>query len=131
MITITAITLSALHESGVDYEVLLQYLTGSSRDKLNQITNPESRDRSLLGELLTRYGISRYFCIPNQDIEFSYLDKGKPHLPGHPGIHFNMSHSSQVICCALAGSEIGVDVEHHRKVNFRVSGKMRLDFIKV
>jgi 4'-phosphopantetheinyl transferase len=38
---------------------------------------------------------------------------GKPYLPDHPSLHFNLSHTKSMIAVALTrDAEIGVDVEH-------------------
>jgi len=121
MLTINTISLSQLRSSGITTEELLRYLPESGRARLLQITNVDNRDRSLLGELLARYSICRFAGIDNPTISFQYAEKGKPHLTGHPGIHFNISHSGDRVACACSGSDVGIDIEHFRKVNFRVA----------
>jgi 4'-phosphopantetheinyl transferase len=121
MINITAITLSELRASGITSGELLKYLPETSKTILAGKSNTDNRDRSLLGELLARYSVNRFAGIENTEIEFSIADKGKPHLMDLPGVHFNISHSGDVVVCAVAGSDIGIDVEHYRKVNFRVA----------
>lgn len=37
---------------------------------------------------------------------------GKPFLRGYPQIHFNLSHCSCCVACALGDHPVGVDVEH-------------------
>lgn len=41
---------------------------------------------------------------------------GKPYFPDFDRIYFNISHSAGMAVCALAGTEIGVDIDHVRKV---------------
>jgi 4'-phosphopantetheinyl transferase len=36
---------------------------------------------------------------------------GKPRLAGGAGVHFSLSHSRDVVLCAIAGAPVGVDVE--------------------
>jgi len=121
MIRITAISLSEFRASDITALELAKLLPESSRAKLEQITNPDNYARSLLGEVLARYSIGLFSGIGNPDIHFNIAEKGKPHLMDYPGIHFNISHSGDLVACAVSNSEIGIDIEHFRKVNFRVA----------
>ena len=40
---------------------------------------------------------------------------GKPYLPGHPQICFNISHSGEYAACAFASIPIGMDLQQHRR----------------
>lgn len=40
---------------------------------------------------------------------------GKPYLKNMPDLYFNLSHSGDYVICALADSEIGVDIQQYRK----------------
>lgn len=37
--------------------------------------------------------------------------KGKPYFPAHPELRFSLSHSGALALCALAGGEVGCDIE--------------------
>lgn len=39
---------------------------------------------------------------------------GKPYFPGHPHLHFNLSHSGPLLLCALSDFPVGVDIERVR-----------------
>ena len=43
--------------------------------------------------------------------DFEYETFGKPHLKGHPKIHFNLSHCRSGVMCVVDGSPIGCDIE--------------------
>jgi len=40
---------------------------------------------------------------------------GKPYFPDLPGVHFNLSHCTEAVACAIATVPVGVDIErtHH------------------
>ena len=40
-----------------------------------------------------------------------YGPRGKPFFPGHPNIHFNLSHSGPYALCAVGECPVGVDIE--------------------
>lgn len=62
-----------------------------------------ARLRRILGALLGR---------PPGSLEFTLGEKGKPLLPAHPALHFNLSHSGSLMALAVTGAgPVGVDVE--------------------
>lgn len=66
---------------------------------------------SMGGELLARALIREKLGIKNEDMNFSKTPYGKPFLAGRENFHFNVSHSGDLVICALADSEIGCDCE--------------------
>ena len=121
MIRISTLTVSAFEASGVSLDDLLKYLPEASRNRLLLISNTGNRNRSLLGELLARNLLCRQTGLKNSSLIFQFAEKGKPSLAGFPDIHFNISHSGDRVACAVAGSDVGIDVERFRRVNFRVA----------
>lgn len=43
--------------------------------------------------------------------EIALREGGKPYFPGHPGLHFNLSHSGDLALCALDSAPAGVDIQ--------------------
>ena len=71
-----------------------------------------ARMRRILGGLLGRAPAS---------LEFAPGEKGKPMLPAHPRLHFNLSHSGALMALAVTeAGAVGVDVE-------RIDTSHRLD----
>ena len=48
---------------------------------------------------------------------FAFGPEGKPYLPDRPGLHFSLSHSGELVLCALSDAELGCDVEGPRRSN--------------
>lgn len=42
---------------------------------------------------------------------FTYDDKGKPLLQGHPDIHFSLSHCHEAVAVAVSDHPVGIDIE--------------------
>jgi 4'-phosphopantetheinyl transferase len=62
-----------------------------------------ARMRRILGGLLG---------LPAAGLEFALGDRGKPLLPDHPHLHFNLSHSGSLMALAVTeAGPVGVDVE--------------------
>ena len=102
-------------------ETLLQYLPEAGRLRVRDRLNATSKLQTVSGELLARYSVGKYISKPDQEIVLRFGKKGKPHIENLENLHFNISHSGHYVVCAVATSELGIDVERVRKVNLRVA----------
>lgn len=69
--------------------------------------DPHGAMRRILGE---------YVEEPAASLRIAAAQDGKPFLPDHEGIRFNLSHTRGVALVAVARREVGVDVEARRSV---------------
>ena len=79
----------------------------------------------LLGTALKQlYGIENYTV--------EYGSHGKPYLAEYPEIHFNISHCSGLVLCAVSESDIGIDAElirpYNGKAAKRIFSSAEIDF---
>jgi 4'-phosphopantetheinyl transferase len=93
-----------------------------SRDERSHLTGYRSRaaaERYVVTRSLVRVVLGKRLSIDPPQLRVSRTDTGKPVLT--EGIHFNVSHSGDLILLAISDSRaVGVDVERRRDVN-RVS----------
>lgn len=67
------------------------------------------------GEQLLFYAVKEEYglqTLPVMDRE----KQGKPYFPNYRGIHFNISHTGNLAVCAVAETQLGVDIEQIRGV---------------
>ena len=91
-----------------------------STDEANRAARmPDTGDRSrfMAGRAVLRDLAGEYVNRRPESLEFTYGPNGKPllvgsNLPAH--IHFNVSHSGDVILVAFARRDVGVDIEKRR-----------------
>jgi len=102
-------------------ETLLQYLPEAGKLRVKDRQNLTSKLQTVAGELLARYSVGHYLEKPDQEINLFFGEKGKPHIGNLDDVHYNISHSGHYVVCAVAPSEIGIDVERIRKVNLRIA----------
>lgn len=71
---------------------------------------------SLLGRVLLQKGLKSHYHIDEVFVERS--SDNKPYLKDQP-LHFNISHSKELVVCAIAEFSIGIDVEFiDQKINY-------------
>ncbi|WP_051941684.1 4'-phosphopantetheinyl transferase family protein [Maribacter forsetii] len=74
---------------------------------------------TVLGRLLLAYGLKNLYQVDVDDLKISFSKDKKPFLE-NSSIQFNISHSKDVIVCAITSvGEIGVDVEKINDINIQ------------
>jgi 4'-phosphopantetheinyl transferase len=114
MMLITAIS-NADNLSVEQYDNLLRVISDSRKDRVKRFLRREDACRSIVGEALARYCISKFWNIPALAIEFLTDEFGKPHVSNKEKIHFSISHSHEWVVCAVSNTPVGIDVEKIHK----------------
>ena len=70
----------------------------------------EDSYRSVCAAMLVKYSLSMNDNY-NGNLDFLYNDYGKPYLKDSNAAYFNLSHSGNRVVVAVAGTEVGIDVE--------------------
>ncbi len=97
-------------------EQLLEKLPDAVKVKITAFARPADAQRSLAGELATRYLLASRFGKTLPYEPFTTGEKGKPFPDGFENIHFNISHSGKWVAIAFSDTAVGVDVEKIRRV---------------
>ena len=88
------------------------------QEKADRYGNGNVRRRSLAAALLLHYGLQQAGRDATQ-ASFAYNAQGKPYIPREK-LCFNLSHSGDWAVCAIAGCEVGCDVEKVTKCNMGI-----------
>jgi 4'-phosphopantetheinyl transferase len=86
-------------------------VSDSKKEQAARLKRPEDAWRTLTGDLLARYAISRKWGLAGSGIRFTANGWGKPFAEGWPHVHFNVSHSGEWVVCAVSEQSVGIDVE--------------------
>ncbi len=94
-------------------------VSDARRARIDRRRTPEGKCQSLGASLLLKRSLSLY------GIDDAVLDRdeyGKPFLCNHSDVHFNLSHSGNMVMCVIADTPIGCDVqEMSETVNARIA----------
>lgn len=97
---------------------LYSFLSPDERMKAARFKFPNHRMSFIAARGLLRILLGSFIDARPEAIEFRYGRNGKPSIVGAPHVHFNVSHSGQVILYGLRlDHEIGVDIEHIRQID--------------
>lgn len=101
--------------------LLQETVSEKRRRKAARYLRKEDMLRSLAAECLCRVMIAENADLSYSSLEFSEDKLGKPFLPDHASIHFNLTHSGDWVGCAVATTPVGIDIEHHKPMELDIA----------
>lgn len=97
--------------SDTTFQEMTRYVSLEKKNRLNRFLKPIDATRSLLGDLIIRYILCKYYGLQNSDIVYAFKKFGKPYLSQQPHLHFNISHSGDWVVGVVATDVVGIDIE--------------------
>ena len=76
-----------------------------------------TKHMSEMGGRLLEYAVSRLYRIGTDELSRSKGEHGKPYFCVHPEVRFNISHTGNLVMCAVSDFEIGIDVQEKEQIN--------------
>jgi 4'-phosphopantetheinyl transferase len=109
--TVADLLLFDLDGDGADFELL----DAGERARAERFRFELHRRRFIAARSSLRRILARYAGTAAHALEFAYGPHGKPGLPAHPELQFNLSHAADRALVAVArGRRVGVDLEQLR-----------------
>lgn len=93
------------------FKEMVQYISFEKRNKINRFRKPIDATRSLLGDLVIRFMLCKYYGFQNNEIIYGFHEFGKPYLLQQSHLHFNISHSGDWVVGVISTDLIGIDIE--------------------
>ena len=97
-------------------------LSETRQNKTDAYLFRKDKNLSLGAGMLLDQGLSEYGLKENS-VLIQYRENGKPWLPQHPQIHFNLSHSEDMALAAFAETEVGCDIERVQQADLALAEK--------
>jgi len=104
---------------------LLLTLLPPSEQKI--ISAKRDGTNSLVAAFLVRYALKTVYGISFKKIEILRNEKGKPYLKNCPGIHIIISHSENIVVCAVSDKPVGIDVQKIKPISEAVMKRVCSD----
>lgn len=81
--------------------------------------NKKTSVQMFAGDVLSRLAINYTFGVPIRELVYKTSKAGKPYVEKYNSIHFNISHSNNVVMCAVSNTSIGIDVQYMKNLNIK------------
>lgn len=101
-------------------ENLLQFISEENRERFHKFHFIEDSLRTLYGEIIVRYVISKQHSLKNEKIRIVRDSYGKPFIENVP-LYFNISHSGEWVACAISTQEVGIDIEYIKDIDLNIA----------
>jgi 4'-phosphopantetheinyl transferase len=87
-------------------------LSTDEQERASRYYREKDKQRFIVSRIALRTLLARYLNLNHKEIYFEVGENKKPHVKGNTRLHYNVSHSGDIVLIALSGSAIGVDVEN-------------------
>ncbi len=104
--------------SEIEYEKWFSLMSDEKRARTLKL-KPDDRLRTVAGEMLARCAISEWCGVSAEEIVFLKDENGKPYAK-NLDVQFNISHSGDIVVCAVSENPIGIDIEKIREINLKI-----------
>jgi 4'-phosphopantetheinyl transferase len=88
------------------------YLDSEERLALDRFKDSHAARTFFYSKSLTRYLLSKYLNLKPREIKIYKKEHGKPELADNIGLHFNLSHSGNLVSFIFAPVPCGIDIEN-------------------
>lgn len=95
----------------VELSHLEKKLTAKEKMKASKYLHQKDRNSFIIGQACTKKLVAQYLNIEVSQVIFQIGMNGKPYIPIHHKLHFNLSHSGEWVFIAFGSQELGIDLE--------------------
>lgn len=100
-------------------EYFKSFLSAEKQERLDRFHFRADMLRTLYGEVLMRYVMCKRIGVQNHDLQIEKNEYGKPYLKNH-NLQYNISHSGNMVICAISNNEVGVDIEEIKDMDIEI-----------
>ena len=115
-----------------EYEYFYSLMSEEKKRRVDKFRFDDDKKRTVAGEMLIRRALEQMCKRAQEDIVIKEYDNGKPYIE-NSDTQFNISHSNDLVVCAVCDRRVGIDVEKIRAINLsvakRVCSEKELEFI--
>lgn len=83
----------------------------------------DDKKRTIAGEMLARKAISEWCGVTPESIAFGIKEHGKPYAKDL-AVEFNISHSGNMVVCAVDTNPVGIDIEQIRPIDLTIAKRI-------
>ena len=106
-----------------EYENWYELMDAEKKARVDRFRFAEDKKRTVVGDMLARTAIAKWCQVPAQSIVFGKNNYGKP-FAKDLAVEFNVSHSGDLVVCAVSNHPVGIDVEQIRPMRDSVAKRI-------
>lgn len=103
-----------------EYNRWYSLMSDDKQQRVDRFRFEDDRKRTVAGEMLARKAIAEWCGVTTESITFGKQEHGKPYVEGL-AVEFNISHSGNIVVCAVDDKPVGIDIEKIRPINLSVT----------
>ena len=106
-----------------EYTKWYSLMDNEKKQRVDKFRFDDDKKRTVAGEMLARKAISEWCKVAPESITFGIKEHGKPYAKGLP-VEFNISHSGDMVVCAVDDNPVGIDIEQIRPIDLTVAKRI-------
>lgn len=109
--------------SNAEYNKWYSIMSEDKQRRVDRFRCVDDKERTVAGEILARKAIAEWCGVPAENIAFAKHEFGKPFAIGLD-VEFNISHSGNMVVCAVDDKPIGIDIEQIRPIDLSIAKRI-------
>ena len=105
-----------------EFDLWFDDMSRERQNEISRIVSQAKRNSRIASDYLCKKAISEFCGISKDEITFKKNAFGKPYAENLP-VYFSISHSADVVVCAVSDKEIGIDIEKIKPFNIKAAEK--------
>lgn len=109
--------------SSAEYDKWYSVMSEDKKRRVDRFRCVDDKKRTVAGEMLARKSIAEWCGVPEENIVFDTREYGKPFAVGLD-VEFNISHSGNMVVCAVDDRPVGIDIEQIRPIDLGIAKRL-------
>jgi len=109
-----------------EYQKWHSLMSSDKQKRVDNIRHADDKKRTVVGEMLSRKAISKWCGVAPHSIVFTTKEHGKPYAEDL-SVEFSISHSGDMVVCAVDNKPIGIDIEQIRPIDLKIAKRICTD----
>ena len=106
-----------------EYAYWHSLMNADKRRRVDRFRVIDDKKRTVAGEMLARKAVAEWCSVEPENITFAIGEHGKPYAVDLD-VEFNISHSGDIVVCAVDDKPVGIDVEQIRPIDLSVAKRV-------
>lgn len=106
-----------------EYAYWYSLMNADKRKRVDRFRIIDDKKRTVAGEMLARKAIAGWCSVEPESITFAIGVYGKPYAVDLD-VEFNISHSGDMVVCAVDDKPVGIDIEQIRPIDLSIAKRV-------